>query len=107
MSGEDKHGEAEDLALFVKRNSLTSAAVVSIPRKIQCDVKTRLIFSQFLLDFRVMLFVNVFSSFGHRVLMALGFVLKHAIPTPVTISNIFWNLEVMAYLITVQTADLV
>ena len=38
---------------------------------------------------------------------AVGFVLKHAVPSPVIVSKLFLNLEIMAYLVTVQTVELV
>lgn len=54
-----------------------------------------------------MLIVRAFSAFGNRLVTVLVFVIEHVLPSPVTVSNIFWNIEVMAYLLTVQTADLV
>lgn len=54
-----------------------------------------------------MLIVNAFSNLSYRLIMAVEFVLKHAIPSPVILSKIFVNLEVMAYLVTVQTVDFV
>ena len=54
-----------------------------------------------------MFLVNVFSNAGYRLMTAVGFILKLAIPSPVTVAKVFVNLEVMAYLLTVQTVDLV
>ena len=54
-----------------------------------------------------MLLVNAFSKASYRLVTAVVFILKLAIPSPVIVSKIFVNLEIMAYLLTVQTVDLV
>ena len=54
-----------------------------------------------------MFILNTFSDLSYRLVTAVGFILKHAIPSPVTVSKIFLNLEIMAYLATVQTVEIV
>lgn len=54
-----------------------------------------------------MILINIFTWHAYRILMAVQYILTLVIPSTATLSSIFAHVEVLVYLLTVHTIDLV